>query len=42
MTDDYSVTVRREIAAPAEDLFDAWLNRESIVAQAGRHSGDWC
>ena len=31
MTDDsYSVTVRREIAAPAEDLFDAWLDAESL------------
>jgi uncharacterized protein YndB with AHSA1/START domain len=30
VTDDYSVTVRREIAAPAEDLFDAWLDAESL------------
>lgn len=30
MTDEYSVTVRREIAAPAEDLFDAWLDAESL------------
>lgn len=30
MTDDYSVTVRREIAAPAEVLFDAWLDAESL------------
>ncbi|HWC39279.1 MAG TPA: SRPBCC domain-containing protein [Acidimicrobiales bacterium] len=31
MTNDYSVTVRREIAAPAEDLFDAWLDAESLA-----------
>ena len=30
MTDEYSVTVRREIAAPAEVLFDAWLDGESL------------
>ena len=30
MTDEYSVTVRREIAAPAEDLFDAWLDANSL------------
>jgi uncharacterized protein YndB with AHSA1/START domain len=30
VTDDYAVTVRREIAAPAETLFDAWLDAESL------------
>ena len=30
MTDDYSVTVQREIAAPADDLFDAWLDPQSL------------
>jgi uncharacterized protein YndB with AHSA1/START domain len=30
VTDDYSVTVQRDIAATPEDLFDAWLDAESI------------
>ena len=32
MTDEYSVTVQREIAAPAEDLFNAWLDAQSLGA----------
>jgi uncharacterized protein YndB with AHSA1/START domain len=32
VTDEYAVTVRREIAAPAEALFDAWLNANSLGA----------
>jgi uncharacterized protein YndB with AHSA1/START domain len=30
MTDEFVLTVRREIAAPAEDLFDAWLDADSL------------
>ena len=30
VTDEHSLTVRREIAAPAEDLFDAWLDAGSL------------
>jgi uncharacterized protein YndB with AHSA1/START domain len=32
VTDEYSVTVQREIAAPVEDLFDAWLDAQSLGA----------
>ncbi len=31
MTDEYSLTVRREIGAPAEELFDAWLDPQSLA-----------
>jgi uncharacterized protein YndB with AHSA1/START domain len=30
VSDEYSVTVRREIAASAQDLFDAWLDGQSL------------
>jgi uncharacterized protein YndB with AHSA1/START domain len=30
VTDEYTVTVQREIAAPADDLFDAWLDAQSL------------
>jgi uncharacterized protein YndB with AHSA1/START domain len=30
VTDDHSLTVRREIAAPADVLFDAWLDPRSL------------
>jgi uncharacterized protein YndB with AHSA1/START domain len=30
VTDEYSLTVRREIAASAEDLFDAWLDPRKL------------
>ena len=30
MTDEYSLTVHREIAAPPEGLFDAWLDAQSL------------
>jgi uncharacterized protein YndB with AHSA1/START domain len=32
VTDEYAVTVSREIAASAEELFDAWLDAESLSA----------
>jgi uncharacterized protein YndB with AHSA1/START domain len=32
VSDDYTLTVRREIAAPADVLFDAWLDAESLGA----------
>jgi uncharacterized protein YndB with AHSA1/START domain len=30
MIDEFALTVRREIAAPADVLFDAWLDAESL------------
>jgi uncharacterized protein YndB with AHSA1/START domain len=32
VTDEYSLTIRREIAAPAEALFDAWLDAQSLTS----------
>jgi uncharacterized protein YndB with AHSA1/START domain len=32
VTEEHSLTVRREIAAPAEALFDAWLDEQSLGA----------
>jgi uncharacterized protein YndB with AHSA1/START domain len=32
VTDDFTLTVRREIAAPADVLFDAWLDARSLGA----------
>jgi uncharacterized protein YndB with AHSA1/START domain len=32
VTDEYSLTIRREIAAPAETLFDAWLDAQSLAS----------
>jgi uncharacterized protein YndB with AHSA1/START domain len=30
VTDEFTVTVRREIGAAADDLFDAWLDAQSL------------
>jgi uncharacterized protein YndB with AHSA1/START domain len=32
VTDEYSLTIRREIAAPVEALFDAWLDAQSLAS----------
>jgi uncharacterized protein YndB with AHSA1/START domain len=32
VTDAHALTIRREIAAPAEALFDAWLDAQSLTA----------
>jgi uncharacterized protein YndB with AHSA1/START domain len=32
VTEEHSLTVRREIAAPPEALFDAWLDEQSLGA----------
>jgi uncharacterized protein YndB with AHSA1/START domain len=32
VTDDFTLTVSREIAAPAETLFDAWLDPAAVSA----------
>jgi uncharacterized protein YndB with AHSA1/START domain len=32
VTDEYFLTIRREIAAPAESLFDAWLDEQSLTS----------
>jgi uncharacterized protein YndB with AHSA1/START domain len=32
VTDEHSLTIRREIAAPVETLFDAWLDAQSLAS----------
>jgi uncharacterized protein YndB with AHSA1/START domain len=32
VTDEYSLTIRREIAASAETLFDAWVDAQSLAS----------